>query len=527
MSLERGPVETKIVAEFEQPIVLPENDLPVVDALQSFEDQKPGEACGVIGIYAPGLPVAKLAYYGLHELQHRGQNGAGVVVNGRLGLVGHKGRGLIDAAIPELVPMTDLKTGKVFSVLDEMTNADTAVGHTRYDTSGKKTFEGAQPNVSNDLAVVTNGHVEILSELEVRYDLSSANFATDSEFIAALYGKRSIELDSVELAVLEVSAQLNGAFSTVIMDKVGKKLIGIRDPWAFRPLSLGVLPNSKGYMFASEPAGFEVVGATFVRDLEKGEIVVVDENGPRTLMMNRNEEQMNCMYEYIYFARPDSTINGVSVYLARENMGRFLAIDHPVNADIVVGVRESGTSAAIGYSKESGLPKEEGLFKNPYVARSFIEDGEMRDIILGRKQRVNRDVLEGMSVVLVDDSIIKGNTINNMVKMLRDAGATEVHVRSAAPRYMHPCYMGMDTRDASKLIARGLTDEEICAQIGADSIAFNSVGRVKEAVRAASRTSRAAKTAGKICDSCVTGKYPFATPPCQAGLVAKKTTAFV
>ncbi len=476
--------------------------------------EKPGEACGVFGIYAPGQEVAKLAYYALHEIQNRGQNGAGIMVNGQHGLIGHKGVGLIDAAIPEAVPVLDQRTGRTVSILDEMSAGSIAVAHTRYVTNGDKTSDSSQPIRRGGLALATNGHVELLEDLEATYGLDAADYVSDSDFITALYSQQTEELGSVELAVLEVSQRLNGAFSTVLTD--GERLIGIRDPWAFRPLSLGALPDGKGYVFASEqPGAFDVVGATFVRDLEQGEVVVIDRHGPRSLMIDRQEERLNCMFEYIYFARPESAINGVSVYQARENMGRALAMDDSVEADIVVGVRESGTSAAIGYSKASGLFREEGLFKNPYAVRSFIEDGSLRSRILSRKQRPNSDTLAGQRVILVDDSIIKGNTMADLVQDIRDAGATEVHVRSAAPRYMHPCYFGMDTRDASQLIARSLSDEEIRDKIGADSVAFNSVERVRQSIIRVARTEAIARRAGQICHACATGDYPVEVPPCH------------
>ncbi len=506
MSFEGLPAEASSVQDFSAP---PE----------TYEDQKPGEACGVFGIYAPGEPVAKLAYYGLQELQHRGQNGAGIMVNGDMGIFGHTGEGYLKEAIPEAAPRIDANTGREFSVLDAVSNAGIAIGHTRYATQGSK----PQPIKWGEMAVAMNGHVELFEGLPEAYGLDPQQYESDTDYIAALYSQQTEEMADPVLATLDISNRLNGAFSTVIMDD--NKMIAVRDPWAHRPLSIGALPEG-GFVVASEGAAIERVGANFVRDMEKGEIVVADERGLRSLALEREEEERNCMFEYVYFARPDSTVNGVSVYRARENMGRALAKDFTVAADIVVGVRESGTSAAIGYSKESGLFKEEGLFKNQYVQRTFIEGGIARKQLLNRKQRVNRDVVEGQRVVLVDDSIIKGNTMADLVFDLKEyGGAAEVHVRSAAPRYMYPCYMGMDTRDDRKLIARMMSNEQIAGTIGADSVAFNSLKRVRQSIMRAARTESAAARAGNLCDSCITGEYAFPVPPCQAPISAQKIVA--
>ncbi len=489
--------------------MLHEGPAAAIELVEAYEDEKPQDECGVYGIWAPGKEVAGLTYHGLHELQHRGQSGAGIAYYDAVELkhlIAHKGTGMIDAAIPEAIP----KEKDGHSVLDIIAESPVAIGHTRYSTA--ENDMAAQPflNASFNLALAHNGHIEDMSAVALMYGFDPTESISDSHLLMSVIDRRAQETGNLDRALADVLPHIDGAYCLTMTD--GKRLIGARDPWGFHPLAIGALPDGKGYVIASESVAFEASEAEFVREIKPGEVVSIDDAGITSFRIERQEPRRECMYEYIYTARPDSIINGISVYRARKNLGKYLAIDQPAEADVVVGVPSSGRSAATGYAEASGIKQVEGLFKNAYVPRSFLEREGKRETILRRKLRPNIEEIAGKRIVLVDDSLIKGNVMKTLVNVLRKAGAKEVHVRISAPRYQQPCYMGMDTRDTSRLIAHKYSDAEICQTIGADSIGFNSVERVEEAVNEARIDQSIARPLGSLCTSCVTGKYPFPVP---------------
>lgn len=471
-------------------------------------DDKPHDECGVFAIYAPGEKVGTITYRALQRQQHRGQSGAGIAyrADDRGQLIAHTGAGLIDRAIPDAVPFA--------SGVSPVDHPETtmAIGHTRYSTAESE--KAYQPFISSltdpSFALAHNGHLEMLEEVAARYGIDPASAPSDTGLLAMILDKRGAELDSLDQALAEVTPQLNGAYNLVLTD--GQRIIGVRDPWGLRPLSLATLTEGRGYMLASEEVAFKGQSLDAVREVERGEIVVIDEHGVKSSLIDRQEPASHCMHELGYLARPEGQVYGVGVYMARKNMGRFLAIDHPVDADVVVGVPNSGLSAAAGYARQSRIPQVLGLFKDEYVGRSFIERGAKRDDILERKLAPNEEELRGRHVILVDDSLIKGNTMKALVKAVRAAGAQSVHVRLAMPRYEHPCYGGMDTRDTSRLIARHMTDEEIAGYIEADTVAYNSVERVRQAVQEAAAKRSAARIGSSLCTACTTGEYPHPVP---------------
>ena len=499
--------------------VNPEQKLEILD---SFEADKPQDECGVYAIYAPGEPVARLTYDALHELQHRGQSGAGIAVyNEEMnGMLIRRGAGLIDIAIPEAIPRSDGQ-----SVIDIINPSALAIGHTRYSTGGDP--EAAQPffGETSTMALAHNGHIEDIGLVAEAYKVGVASYDSDSALLTRILDHRSNELGNLDSALDEVLPQLEGAYCLSITD--GKRIIGVRDPWGFHPLSLGKLPDNKGFVLASESVAFSSGWATFIRDIEPGEIITIGEDGIQSRQINRIEPSQHCMFEHVYTARPDSVVNGSRVYTARKNMGEFLALRNPADADIVVGVPSSGLATAAGFAKKSGLPLVEGIFKNSYSTRSFIMEGQARETILRRKLRPNVAELAGQRVVLVDDSLIKGNTMKALIGMLREAGVREVHVRLAAPHYKFGCYMGMDTSDTSKLVANDLSDREICELIGADSIGFNTVEDIERSVNDAREAAAVERPLGALCTACATGKYALKSPtfvalqnkiPLRAGL---------
>jgi amidophosphoribosyltransferase len=470
-----------------------------LEIFDGFETDKPQDECGVYGVYAPGSPVALLTYGALHEIQHRGQNGAGMAVRFNDGLQIFRGVGMVDNAIPEAVPQSDGQ-----SLIDNATRSPVAIGHTRYSTGGDA--DASQPFFGSvtTLAVAHNGHIEDIADVAAVYDIDTQGAKSDSQVLTRIIDRRTAVHDSLDAALDEILPELDGAYSLTITD--GDRLIGARDPWGFRPLSLGKLPGG-GYVLASESVAFASGGAVFERDIEPGEIISIGPDGVASRHINRQEPERSCMFEYIYTARPDSVVEGSRVYTARKYMGRYLAAEHPAAADIIVGVPSSGLAAAGGFAEASGLPMVEGIFKNPYTARSFIMEGEERRTILQRKLRPNVAELAGQRIVLVDDSLIKGNTMEALIGMLRSAGAREVHVRLTAPRYEYGCYMGMDTSDTDKLVARGRTDAEICERIGADSIGFNTPENIERAVNDAREAAAALRPLGALCTACATGDY--------------------
>ena len=465
---------------------------------QYEEDEKLREECGVFGIYDfDGSDVASTIYYGLFALQHRGQESCGIAVsdtNGPKGVVkSHKGMGLVN----------EVFAPEQFSAL----KGDIGVGHTRYSTAGSSTRENAQPLVLNyvkgTLGLAHNGNLVNAPELRRELEYTGAIFQTtiDSEVIAYHIARERIHTGSVEEAVSRAMDKIKGAYSLIVMSP--RKLIGARDPYGFRPLCIGKRDNA--YILASETCALDTIGATFVRDVEPGEIVTITPQkgieSDKSHCLPKDQEA-RCIFEYIYFARPDSHFDGISVYQARIQSGRFLAMDSPVEADLVVGVPESGNAAALGYSLQSGIPYGTAFVKNGYVGRTFIKPGQSsRESSVRVKLNVLKEAVNGKRVIMIDDSIVRGTTSDRIVKMLRDAGAKEVHMRVSSPPFLHPCYFGTDVPAEEQLIAHNRTIEEIRRVIGADSLAYLKTERLGEMIGGMGH-----------CTACFTGEYPIAPP---------------
>ena len=461
-------------------------------------DEHIKEECGVFGMYDfDGNDVATSIYYGLFALQHRGQESCGIAVSETMGPKGkvttHKDMGLIhEAFTPET--LASLK-------------GDIGVGHVRYSTAGSSTRENAQPLVLNyvkgTLGLAHNGNLINAPELRKELEYTGAIFQTtiDSEVIAYHIARERLNTGSVEEAVGRAMKKIKGAYSLIVMSP--RKLIGARDPFGFKPLCIGKRDNC--YILASETCALDTIGAEFVRDVEPGEIVTISpEKGIESdkSMCLSKEEHARCIFEYIYFARPDSVIDGVSVYHSRILAGKFLAMDSPVEADIVTGVPESGNCAAMGYAMQSGIPYGTAFVKNTYVGRTFIKPKQKsRESSVQVKLNPIREVVEGKRVIMIDDSIVRGTTSDRIVKMLRDAGAKEVHVRISSPPFLWPCYFGTDVPAREQLIAYNRTVEEIRQIIGADSLGYLGLDRLTELVDGL-----------PICKGCFTGKYPMEPP---------------
>ena len=455
------------------------------------------EECGVFGIYDfDGQDVATTIYYGLFALQHRGQESCGIAVSETTGPKGsinsHKGMGLVNEVFTE-------------DVIEHM-HGDIGVGHVRYSTAGASTRENAQPLVLNYvkgiLALAHNGNLINATELRNELAQTGAIFQTtiDSEVIAYHIARERLKTDSVEEAVKNATQKIKGAYALVVMSP--RKLIGVRDPFGFKPLCIGKRDNT--YILSSESCALDTIGATFVRDVLPGEIVTITKEGIHsdTSLCHENAKEARCVFEYIYFARPDSKIDGISVYESRIAAGRFLAKDSPVEADLVVGVPESGNAAALGYSLESGIPYGTAFVKNSYVGRTFIKPKQSsRENSVRVKLNALREAVEGKRVIMIDDSIVRGTTSDQIVGMLKRAGATEVHVRISSPPFLWPCYFGTDVPARNQLIAYNRSVEEIRAVIGADSLAYLKPERLIEMVGTL-----------PICDGCFTGKYPMEPP---------------
>ena len=460
-------------------------------------EEKLREECGVFGMYdLDGKDVAASIYYGLFALQHRGQESCGIAVsetNGPKGKVtSYKGMGLVN----------EVFTGEEL----EQMRGDIGVGHVRYSTAGASTRENAQPLVLNyvkgTLALAHNGNLINAPELREELAYSGAIFQTtiDSEVVAYHIARERVKTKNVESAVLNAMKKIKGAYSLVIMSP--RKLIGARDPFGFKPLCIGRRDNA--YIITSETCALETLGAEYIRGIEPGEVVTITKDGIKsdTSMCLPKEQQARCIFEYIYFARPDSHIDGVSVYGSRIKAGRFLAMDSPVEADIVVGVPESGNAAAMGYAMESGIPYGTAFVKNSYVGRTFIKPKQStRESSVKIKLNVLREAVAGKRVIMIDDSIVRGTTSDRIVKMLRDAGATEVHMRVSSPPFLWPCYFGTDVPAREQLIAYNRSVEEIRQIIGADSLGYLKIERLKELVNGLD-----------ICEGCFTGKYPMEPP---------------
>lgn len=453
------------------------------------------EECGVFGIAAPpgrDIAAAHEAYVALFALQHRGQEAAGIAVNNRGVIRCHKDVGLVSQVFTQ-------------DVLDSMPGS-MAVGHVRYSTTGKQSRENAQPiaitHVKGNLAVAHNGNLVNAGALRRRIEMSGGIFRSSNDTEVLVYtivGER-LKCGSIEEAVKNAMGVIEGAYSLVVMSP--RKLIAARDPHGFRPLCIGQLDGA--YIFASETCALDALGAQFVRDVEPGEICVVENGELRSMHCGVQCKSSACVFEYIYFARPDSVIDGASVELARQEAGKYLSIEHPVGADVVIGVPDSGIPAAIGYAKFSGIPYGVGLIKNRYIARTFIQPGQdKRERSVRLKLNALRTAVEGKRVIMVDDSIVRGTTCARLVKLLRDAGAAEVHMRISAPPFRHPCFFGTDIPERSQLLAHGRTVEEMRQIIGVDSLGFLSL----EAARKIAVGCRLG-----FCDACFSGEYPIPVP---------------
>ena len=457
------------------------------------EDKGPQDACGVFGVWAPGEEVAKLSFYGLYALQHRGTESAGIATSDGERILIFKDMGLVSQVFTE----GDLATLK----------GNLAIGHCRYSTTGSSTWVNAQPTLRptkyGTLALAHNGtltNTGDLAELVQKLEDSATSMSgvtTDTEIMTALIALQDEK--NVEASALAVLPQLEGAFSLVFMDE--HTLYAARDRHGVRPLVLGKLET--GWVVASESAGLDIVGAAFVREIEPGEFIAIDSNGVRSQRWAEAQPK-GCLFEYVYLARPDTTIAGSGIHKTRVAIGAQLAKEAPADADLVIPVPESGTPAAIGYAKESGIPFGLGLVKNSYVGRTFIQPSQtIRQLGIRLKLNPLREIIEGKRIVVVDDSIVRGNTQRAIVRMLREAGAREIHVRISSPPVKWPCYYGIDFATRAELIANGLEVEEIRRSIGADSLGYVSLDGLIGATQVAS---------DRLCSACFTGEYPIRIP---------------
>jgi amidophosphoribosyltransferase len=461
----------------------------------------PRDECGVFGLYAPYHEVSRLSYFALYALQHRGQESAGIAAADRGGhIITRRELGLVSQVFSE----NDLRT----------LAGELAIGHVRYSTTGSNAWENSQPvqrsegtNGSRcELALAHNGNlinaVELHDELVERG--VSFSSTSDSEIIAALIATHPAE--DVEDAIADVMPRLRGAFSTVVMTK--DRVVAFRDPHGLRPLALGALEptpedpdGAVRYCVASESCAFDIIGAKFLRDVEPGEMVTLAEGQPRSRLVAPGQRHAFCVFEYIYFARPDSRMYDQTLQVARARMGEILWREAPVDADVVIAVPDSGNAAARGLARAAGLPQDDGFVKNRYVARTFIQPGqELRKHGLRLKFNPLPGVVAGKRLVVVDDSIVRGNTTRQIVQMLRDAGAAEVHMRISAPPIKHPCHYGIDMSSREEMIAHGRSVEEVAAELGCDSLHYLSLDGVYEAVGATRATH---------CDACFSGQYPL------------------
>lgn len=457
------------------------------------------EECGVFGIYdmGDGLDVSRLTYYGLYALQHRGQESCGIAVNNldendKIEILQYKDMGLVQEVFNNLI-LNELK-GRA------------AVGHVRYTTAGSSSRMNAQPLVSKyqkgTFALVHNGNLVNVESMRKELEDKGAIFQTnnDSEIIAHLMAKERIKTNSTAEAMLKLMGEISGAYSIIILTP--KRMVVARDPQGFKPLCMGMI--GKSYVFASESCALDAVGAEFARDVEPGEVIVIDEDGLKSYRDRCGQKSALCVFEYIYFARPDSVIDGESVHRARLDAGKYLAQESPVDADVVIGVPDSGLDAALGYSRESKIPYGVGFIKNRYIGRTFIQPTQAeREMALKIKLNAMRDAVEGKRVIMIDDSIVRGTTSGRIVKLLRDAGAKEVHVRVSSPQFKNPCYFGTDIPNRDSLIACHMSVEETRKHIGADSLAYLSI----ESMKKLAQNSKCGH-----CDACFTGEYPVYVP---------------
>ncbi|RKD21089.1 amidophosphoribosyltransferase [Ammoniphilus oxalaticus] len=450
---------------------------------------KLNEECGIFGVYGhPDAP--QLSYYGIHSLQHRGQESAGICAADGKQFKYHRGMGLVTEAFGN----NEL----------EQIDGHLAIGHVRYTTAGNRKLEDAQPLIfkysAGNLALAHNGNIVNAKQIKHQLERQGSIFQTtsDTEVIAHLIARSGYE--RIEDAARESLRMIKGAYALLIMTE--NKLIAALDPNGLRPLSIGTIGD--GYVLSSETCAFDVIGAEYLREVQPGELVIIDEHGIHSERISGPTPRAICSFEYIYFARPDSDIDQINVHQARKQLGRQLALEAPVEADVVTGVPDSSISAAIGYAEATGIPYELGLIKNRYVGRTFIQPSqELRAQGVRMKLSVVRKVVEGKRVVMIDDSIVRGTTCNRIVRMLREAGAKEVHVRISSPPVKNPCFYGIDTSDREGLIAAQKTLDQMCEYIGADSLAFLSVEGLVEGIGRDDLNPNRGH-----CLACFTGQYP-------------------
>jgi amidophosphoribosyltransferase len=446
----------------------------------------PRDECGVFGVNAPERDVARLAYFALYALQHRGQESAGIAA----------------AQAGQIMTVRDL--GLVSQVFDEeklrALQGEMAIGHVRYSTTGSSAWENAQPVWRSDrrqVALAHNGNLINAVELHTELRERGVQFrgTSDSEIMAALLSTH--EADRIEDAVADVLPRLEGAFSTVVMTK--DAVVAFRDPAGLRPLALGTIGDD--WCVASESCAFDIIAADLVREVKPGEMVSLRSGGIETRQVVESARRAFCVFEHIYFARPDSILEGNRTQVSRRKMGEILWREAPVEADVVISVPDSGNPAAAGYSKASGIPRDDGLIKNRYVQRTFIQPGQdLRKHGLRMKFNPLREVVEGKRLVVVDDSIVRGNTTRQIVQMLRDAGAAEIHMRISAPPIRHPCHYGIDMSTTQEMVAHDRSEQEVAAELGCDSLRYLSLEGVYEAIRSTRATH---------CDACFSGEYPL------------------
>ena len=453
------------------------------------------EACGVFGIYGPGEDVSRLTYFGLFALQHRGQESAGIAVSDGAHISCYREMGLVS------------------QVFDEETlhrlKGDLAIGHTRYSTTGSSVIANAQPMVmewrGGQVALAHNGN--LINARELRHELEAEGehleATSDSEVMVRMVVREANHLGSLEEGIVACMPRWRGAYSLTLLTE--NEVIAVRDPSGVRPLCLGTV-NGKATVFASESCALSVIGAEFAREVQPGEIVIAGAEGVRARQAMAPAVRAFCVFEYIYMARPDSTIGGHLVHEVRKRLGMQLAEDCPADADVVMPVPDTGWPAAIGYAERSGIPFGEGLIRNRYIPRTFIQpDQRLREMGVRIKLNPLREALEGKRVVMVDDSIVRGTTKRGVIRLIRDAGAKEVHVRITAPPYCWPCYYGVDTSNRSDLIAARLTSvEEIRREIGADTLCYQTIPGFLKALRMGE---------DQLCLACFTGEYPIPIPP--------------
>jgi amidophosphoribosyltransferase len=450
--------------------------------------ESPKEECGLFGIWAPGDDVARLTYFGLFAQQHRGQESAGIAVSDGSNILVYKDLGLVSQVFTEAT-LTTL-------------HGDLAVGHTRYSTTGSTTWDNAQPVFKTDgvqsIALGHNGN--LVNTRELAASVSAGAATTDSDLVASLIAADAPDAGGMEAAAMRVLPTLSGAYCFVFMDE--RSVFAARDPHGVRPLSIGRLPN--GFVIASETCALDIVGATLVRDVEPGELVRIDDRGLHGQRFAESPKRSLCVFEFVYLARPDSRMRGTSVHEARVEMGRRLGAEHPVEADLVIAVPTTGHSAAQGYSQVTGIPYGDGIYKNAYVGRTFIQPSQsLRDRGVKLKLNPLPDSIRGKRLVVIDDSIVRGTTTKQVVTMLREAGATEVHIRVTCPPLQWPCFYGIDMPTRQELIAADLTVEQIRAYVGADSLGYLSLDGMVEA---------AGSEKESFCRACFDGEYPIEIP---------------